>query len=85
MLVSNPNETYFLPVQLVTLPSRIFEDFSHAHESARGLALKTNEPVFIVRFEDQHGEKFFCLATSEQISTPANYQTSISVVKAGQS
>ncbi|MGA9415811.1 MAG: hypothetical protein WBV60_14070 [Terriglobales bacterium] len=79
------NQTHFLSVQLVTLPSRIFEDYSHAEESARNLAVKTKEPVFIVRFEDQHGAAFFCLATSEQISTPANYQTSISVVKAGQS
>lgn len=85
MLASNPKETHFLPVQLVTLPSRIFEDFSHAHESARGIALKTNEPVFIVRFEDPHGAAFFCLATSEQISTPCSYLTSVAVVKVGQS
>lgn len=85
MIVENPRQAHFLPVQLVTLSSRIFEDFSHAHEAARSIATKSNEPIFIVRFEDPHGQVFFCLGTSDQISTPAVYSTSISVVKAGQS
>jgi len=51
MIVENPRQAHFLPVQLVTLPSRIFEDFSHAHEAARSIATKSNEPIFIVRFE----------------------------------
>ena len=77
MIVENPQETHFLP----TLPSRIYEDFSHAHEKARGIALKTGETVFIVRFQNSDGDVFFCLATDQQIGSPSGYQTSISVVR----